>query len=154
MSTQRFTTAILAVASVLAIGAFAPQEVPLAPHAAQAAVTASISGEIGGGIFAWQIEYDDTTREVTTVATGTGFCIVTVKVTATITRTVAYYPSQGAQSTNPDMAQRMAAADFQVISDGGTVVLASSVPPAAVRRIVGKPGSLGGLESQSEWWPR
>lgn len=117
------------------------------------AITASIGGSAGGDAFAWEIDYDDATRAVTTVATGSGFCFVTVQVTASITRTVAYFPAAGAVSVKPTLATLMAGADFTVISDGTTQTLASGVNPNQVSRIVGKAGSIGGLPSSSTWSP-
>ena len=121
------------------------------PATAPAAVVAEIGGVEGGGAFTWVLQYDDETRLVTTTGNGTGFCLVTVKVTNTITRDIAFYPSQGATSINADLASRMAEADFTVVASGSPVTLASGVVAAQVRRIVGKAGSLGGLESQVEW---
>jgi hypothetical protein len=114
------------------------------------AVTARIGGS-SGGVFEWTIEYDDASRDVTTFATGTGFCLVTVQISASITRTVAYAQAGGV-TQNADLAARMAAADFHVVPDGATVVLASNVPPAQVSRVVGKAGTaIGGLPSTAEW---
>jgi hypothetical protein len=114
------------------------------------AVTARIGGS-SAGVFEWTIEYDDTTRNVTTFATGEGFCLVTVQITANVTRTVAY-AAAGATSQNADMAARMAAADFQVVPDGSTTVLAAGVNPNQVSRVVGKAGTaVGGLPSTAEW---
>lgn len=112
-------------------------------------VTARISGS-SADAFDWEIEYDDSTRDVTTIATGTGFCLVTVAVTASITRTVAYAQA-GTTSQNPDLAARMAVADFHVVPDGQVAVLASNVNPNQVSRIVGKGGVVGGLPSNAEW---
>lgn len=149
MTIRRFLTILGACCAILAGPAIG---VPLAQTAtAEAAVTAIIGGEDGGGAFSWQISYDDQTRAVTTTAAGTGFCFVTVQVTASITRTVAYYPVAGGESINPDLAARMAAADFRVTADGSTVTLASGIPPAQVRRIVGKVGAVGGFVSEAEW---
>jgi hypothetical protein len=114
-------------------------------------VTAQVGGDAGGGAFAWIIQYDDATREVTTSATGIGWCYVSVQITSSITRTVAYFPVSGGTSQNPDLAARMAAADFRVTADGSTVVLASGVNANQVARIVGKAGALGGLPAPSEW---
>lgn len=115
------------------------------------AVTARIGGS-DAGVFSWLIEYDDVTRNVTASSTGTGFCLVTVEVTATITRTVAFFPAAGALSNDLDLRALMAAADFAVISGAGPQVLVSGVPPAQVRRIVGKAGQqVGGLTSTSRW---
>jgi hypothetical protein len=114
------------------------------------AVTARIGGS-SGGVFEWTIEYDDATRDVTTFAQGTGFCLVTVQISASITRTVAY-AAAGTSSQNADLAARMATADFHVVPDGSTVVLASGVNPNQVSRVVGKAGAaIGGLPSQAEW---
>jgi hypothetical protein len=115
------------------------------------AITAQIGGDSAGGAFVWEIHYDDATRNVTTTATGTGWCYVTVQITSAVTRTVAYFPVTGGTSQNPDLAARMAAADFKVTADGSTVVLASNVNANQVTRIVGKAGALGGLPSTSEW---
>ena len=135
---------ILTIVAALTAVQFVPSE-------AHATVTASISGEDGGGAFSWDISYDDQTREVTTTASGTGFALETVQVTSSISRTVAYYPFPGAQSIVPGLAAAMAAADFQVIADGSTTVLASGIPPAQVRRIVGKAGAIGGFQSDGTW---
>jgi hypothetical protein len=116
------------------------------------AITASIGGSSGG--FEWVVEYDDVTRAVTTSATGPGFCLVTVQVTPTITRTIAYTPVGGGATQTADLAARMAAADFHVTSDGATVTLATGVNPNQVSRIVGKSGqTVGGLPSSAEWRP-
>jgi hypothetical protein len=114
------------------------------------AVTVRIGGS-SAGVFEWTIEYDDATRDITTFATGDGYCLVTVQISASITRTVAYAPA-GATSQNGDLAARMAAADFHVVPDGSTVVLVANVPPNQVSRVVGKPGTaIGGLPSTAEW---
>jgi hypothetical protein len=121
------------------------------------AVTAHIGGvEAGGppGGMAWDIFYDDATRQVTTSATDAGWCWVQVQITAALARTIAYYPSATGltvESQNPDLAARMQAADFRVVADGSTVVLASNVPAAQVQRIGGKGGSVSGFQSTSEW---
>jgi hypothetical protein len=142
---------MLKLRSLIAL-ATAVLAVSLVPSAAQAAVSARVSGQDGGGAFSWAIEYDDTTRAVTTTASGTGFCLVTIQLTPTLSRTVAYFPVSGGQSINGDLAQRMAAADFQVISDGSITTLASNIPPAQIQRITGKAQStMGGFQSQSEW---
>jgi hypothetical protein len=113
-------------------------------------VTVRIGGS-SAGVFEWTIEYDDATRDVTTFATGPGFCLVTVQISASITRTVAY-AAAGTSSQNADLAARMAAADFHVVPDGSTVVLAPNVPANQVSRVVGKAGTaVGGLPSQAEW---
>lgn len=111
------------------------------------AVTARIGG--GGSGFEWEITYDDVTRNVTTTATGPGFHLVTVQITATITRSVAYKPAGAGASQNGALAAQMAAADFQVASDGQVAVLASNVNPAQVTRILSKSGTIGGLNSTS-----
>lgn len=121
------------------------------------AITAQIGGYEGAGALQWQISYDDATREVTSVAGGTngnpasGFCLVTVQVTSAVTRTVAYFPPSGGTSVNPDLAARMAAADFRITADGSTVVLASNITPAQVSRLVSKSSVVAGLPSTSEW---
>lgn len=118
------------------------------------AVTAEIGGVEGGGAMTWRIFYDDQTRNVSATGTDAGFCLVTVQLTNAITRTVAFYPINGglaAVSANPDLASRMAAADFRLVADGSTTVLASNIPPAQVNRIIGKAGGVGGLVETSEW---
>lgn len=122
------------------------------------AVTARIGGIDGGGAMQWVIEYDDATRAVTTTASGTngqnasGYLYVTVQIASTISRTVAYYPPAGGESQDPDLAQRMRAADFTVTADGTLVTLASGIPPAQVRRLLGKAtATIGGLHSESVW---
>jgi hypothetical protein len=114
-------------------------------------ITAQVGGDAGGGAFAWIIQYDDATRDVTTSATGIGWCYAPVQITSSITRTVAYFPVSGGTSQNPDLAAKMAAADFRITSDGSTTVLVSNVPANQVARIVGKPGALGGLPAPAEW---
>lgn len=121
-----------------------------------AAVTTDIGGvEAGGpaaGGMVWDINYDDVTRNVVASATGSGFCYVTVQITNTITRTVAFRPSLSDNSLNPDLAARMNAADFEVISDGTVTILASGIAPAQMKRILGKAtATIGGLNSTSEW---
>lgn len=119
------------------------------------AVTARIGGvEAGGaanGGMEWEIQYDDQTRNVTATANGQGFCFVTVQLTTTVTRTVAFKPSGAGSSVNPDLAAQMNAADFQATSDGSVGVLASGVNANQVSRVVGKPGAVGGLRFTSEW---
>lgn len=116
------------------------------------AVTATVGGE-SGGAFSWRIDYDDQTRAVTTTAAGTGYCLVTVQITNTLTRTVAY-SQPGGTTQNADLAARMAAADFQVVADGSTVTLATGVNPNQVSRVIGKAGqAVGGLPSTAEWRP-
>lgn len=114
------------------------------------AVTARIAGNEAGGALIWEIQYDDVTRDVTTTASGTGFCLVTVQITATVTRSVAYFPAAGAVSVKPTLAAQMAAADFQVVVPVTDFVLVAGVNPNQVSRIVGKAGStVGGLNSTS-----
>lgn len=121
------------------------------------AITAHIGGVEAGGPpdgMSWDIFYDDTTRQVTTAAQDAGWCWVQVQITAVLTRTVAYYPSATGltvESQNPDLAARMQAADFRVVADGSTVVLASNVNANQVSRIIGKAGATGGLPATSEW---
>jgi hypothetical protein len=102
-----------------------------------------------------KIEYDDATRQVTTTATSGQppiFDLQTVQVTSTVTRTIAYYPPGGATSRNAALAAAMAAADFQVIADGSTVVLASNVAPAQFQRVVSKAaGGIDGMLSNGQW---
>lgn len=147
---------MLKLRSIFALAA-AVIAVSLAPSAAMAAVTADIGGvEAGGpenGGMTWDLSYDDVTRAVTATADGTGWCFVTVQLTNTITRTVAFYPGAlTATSQNPDLAARMVAADFRVIADGSVTTLASGVAPAAVKRILGKANAtIGGFNSASEW---
>jgi hypothetical protein len=114
----------------------------------------TITAQIGfqAGDFTSEIHYDDVTRDVTATATGPGFSLTTVQITASQSRTVAFFPVGGGQTVNADLAARMASADFRVTSDGQPVIVASGVPPASVNRIVGKTGStVGGLPSSSEW---
>lgn len=120
-------------------------------------VTASLGGlEVGGPPtgMSWSIEYDDATRNVTATALGAGWCLVVVQITASVTRTVGFYPSATGltvESRNPDFAG-MATADFRIVADGSTVILASNVNPNQVSRIVGKSGSVvGGLPSTGGW---
>lgn len=118
------------------------------------AITASIGSVEGGGAMTWEIDYDDSTRQVTTVATDDGWCLVTVQVTNTVTRTVAYYPvatGLTVESQNPDLSTAMPAADFRVVADGQTHVLATGINPQQVKRIVGKAGGTGGLPFTSIW---
>jgi hypothetical protein len=121
-------------------------------------VTARVGGIEAGGPpsgMSWLIEYDDATRAVTATAQDAGWCYVTVTVTSTITRTVAFYPAATGltgNSQNPDLAARMAAADFRVVADGSTVTLVTGINPNQVSRLVGKAGTVvGGLPSSSEW---
>jgi hypothetical protein len=121
-------------------------------------VTARIGGIEAGGPptgMSWTIEYDDITRVVTATGQGAGWCYVTVTVTSTTTRNVAFYPAASGlavNSQNPDLAARMAAADFRIVADGSTVTLASGVNPNQVSRLVGKAGTVvGGLPSAAEW---
>src|SRR4051794_29403669 len=122
------------------------------------AVTARI-GESGVAPLGmdWKIEYDDATRAVTTTANGAGWCLVTVQITGSVSRTVAFYPAATGltvESRNPDLAAGMPAANFRVVADGSTVTLATGINPNQVSRIVGKAGStVGGLPSSSEWSP-
>jgi hypothetical protein len=121
-------------------------------------VTARIGGVEAGGPpagMSWTIEYDDITRVVTATGQGAGWCYVLVTVTNTITRSVAFYPSAtglAANSQNPDLAARMAAADFRLVADGSVVTLLSGVNANQVSRLVGKAGAtVGGLPSSAEW---
>lgn len=116
------------------------------------AITAQISGSAGDR--SWTISYDDVTRDVTCVATGSGFDAIVVQITASVTRSVAIFPVAGGQTQNAEMAARMAAADFKVTANGATVILASGINPNQVSRIVGKSGQvIGGLPSSDEWRP-
>jgi hypothetical protein len=124
------------------------------------AVTARIGGSESGGPpggMDWTISYDDATRAVTATATGGGFCLATVQLTNTVSRSVAFYPAATGltvESRNPDLAAGMPTADFRVVADGSTVTLATGVNPNQVSRIVGKSGqTVGGLPSSSEWSP-
>jgi hypothetical protein len=116
------------------------------------AITAQISSSSGDR--SWTISYDDTTRDVTCTAVGSGFDFITVQITASVARTVAVFPAGGGQTQNADLAARMAAADFAVTANGSTTVLASGINPNQVARIVGKSGQVvGGLPSSDEWRP-
>lgn len=124
------------------------------------AVTAAISGQEAGGPpsgMSWSISYDDATRAVTATAQGAGWCLVIVQVTASVSRTVAFYPAATGltvESVNPDFAG-MATADFRVVADGSTVTLASNVNANQVSRIVGKTGqTVGGLPVSGPGWSR
>lgn len=145
-------TVLATLITAMSLALFAPGTSHLAT--AGAAVTTTIGGNEAGGAanggMDWVINYDDTTHQVTTTALGSGFAYESMQLTATLSRSVAYYPSAGAASINPDLAARMAAADFQIIADGSTAVLAT-IAPAQVRRIVTKAGGIGGLTASGEW---
>jgi hypothetical protein len=122
------------------------------------AVTAKVAGSEAGGPptgMDWEISYDDVTKAVTTTAQDAGWCLVTVQVTSTVSKTVAYYPTATGltvESRNPDLAAGMPVADFRVVADGSTVTLATGINPNQVSRIVGKSGSaVGGLPTSSQW---
>lgn len=107
------------------------------------AITAHIGGTENGGPpggMQWDIQYDDVTQQITGQASGGGRCMVTVQVTNAITRTVAFAQA----GVTP-------AADFVVTVDAGPTIIASGIPPAQVKRIVGKAGAQGGLNFFSEW---
>jgi hypothetical protein len=123
-------------------------------------VTASVDGSQSGGPpdgMNWAVQYDDATRAVTASASGTGWCLVTIQVTASVSRTVAFYPAAtglGVESRNTGLSSRMPAADFRLVADGSTVTLASGINPNQVSRIVGKVGqAVGTLPASAEWSP-
>src|SRR3954468_3136029 len=97
------------------------------PGGAMAAVTTQIGGEEAGGAanggMSWIIAYDDTTRNVTATASGSGFCLVVVQLTTTVSRTVEFVPVSGGQSQNPDISG--ATPDFTVTADGQPHIIAS-----------------------------
>lgn len=107
----------------------------------------AITTQVGGFFFPdrdWNINYDDATRNVSAVATGSGFTYAVVQITASISRSVAFFPVGGGSSVKPELAAQMAAADFTVAADGVPVVLASGINANQVSRLVGKTG-LGGF---------
>lgn len=108
-------------------------------------------GDPSAPVFHQEVNYDDVSRDVTTFATGRGFGWLSVKVTATLTRTIAYVPPGGGTSVDPELAALMAAADFTVPVDGNVVVLAANVNPNAVSRSLAKNGGVDGLDSSFKW---
>lgn len=113
------------------------------------AVTATISGSRGApgqsNYFAWEINYDDATRNVTAFASGVGFCVVSLQITANLSQAVSFVPSAGAISQDTSVAAAQVGAT-EVVADGAVHVVDSNVNPQQVSRYVTRVGgSMGGL---------
>lgn len=114
-------------------------------------VTASIGGQSGfpnqPDFSTWAISYDDATRDVTAVGTGSKFFVVTMQITATIQHTVSFVPSAGAVSQNPTVQAALQAVQpgtvTEVVNDGRPHVVASGVNANQVSRLVSKYAPAG-----------